>query len=169
MNDRRKLGFRILTVILVGAGIVFSALGDRMNQNQLLGCLVFWAFLVIWAAFIFWAGTWPLLPRLANEPQTHVPFAVGAGGLVFAICQIPLWSLLTHRFPPDKFTETQAVLATVGVVISLFAPAAPVVSGVSKQLWKANLEQRRKIKEKKDRSQPPAAPYSGPAARSPQG
>lgn len=157
MNDRRRLGFRLLTVILVGAGVVFSALGDRMNHNQLLGCLVFWAFLVVWASFMFWAGTWPLLPRLATEPQTRGPFALGAGGLLFAIGQIPLWSLLTHRFPPDKFTEGQAVLATIGIVVSLCAPAAPVVIKVSRQLWAANLEQRRKIKEKKDRSQPPAA------------
>ncbi len=156
-------------VILVGASVVFSALGDRMNQNQMLGCLVFWAFLMIWASFMFWAGSWPLLPRLATEPQTRVPFALGAGGLLFAIGQIPLWSLLTQRFPPDKFTEGQAVLATGGVVVSLFAPAAPIVIKVTRQLWTVNLEQRRKIKEKKNRSQPPAAPYSEPAQRSPQG
>lgn len=168
MNDRRKLGFRLLTGIIVGAGIVFSAFGERMNQNQLLGCLVFWAFLVIWASFMFWAGTWPLLPRLAREPQTRLPFAIGAGALIFAIGQIPLWSLMTHRFPPDKFTGTQAVLAAVGIVISLFAPAAPLVIGVSKQLWAANQEQRRRLKEKKTGSQPPTPPYSEPAARSPQ-
>ena len=159
MNDRKKLGFRILMGIMIGAGIVFSVLGDRMNQDQLFGCLVFWTFLVVWSSFMFWAGTWPLLSRLVNEPNTRVPFAIGAGALIFAICQIPLWSLMTHRFPPDKFTGTQAVIATVGVVFSLFAPAAPVVIGVSKQLWAANLEQRRKLKEKKDGGQQQTGVY----------
>ncbi len=159
-NDRKKLVFRLLMAIMIGAGIVFSALGDRMNRDQMFGYLVFWAFLVIWASFMFWAGTWPLFARLANEPKTRVTFGIGATALAFAICQMPMWSLMTHRFPPDKFTGTQAVIATVGVVISLFAPAAPVVIGVSKQLWAANLVQRRKFKQKTTGGQSPAAPYS---------
>jgi len=132
---------------MIGAGVVFSALGDRMNRDQMSGCLVFWTFLVVWASFMFWAGTWPLFARLADEPKARVPFGIGAAALIFAIFQIPMWSLITHRFPPNEFTGTQAVIATVGVVISLFGPAAPVVIGVSKQLWAANLQQRRKLKE----------------------
>lgn len=124
MRDRKKLAFTLLIGIILSASGVFAVLGDRMNQNQLLGCLAVWAFLIIWAGFMWWVGTWPVVSRLATEPDLKLSFAVGTGALVFAIVQVPLWGLMTHRFPPDNFTAMQGILATMGIVFGLFAPGA---------------------------------------------
>lgn len=150
-SNLRKAGWLLIAAggILIASFGVFGALGDRMNQNQLLGCLTGWAFLVVWAVFVWWVGTWRVRPRLATEPHFRLWFAVGTGALVFAIVQVPLWGLMTHRFPPDKFTVGQSILATIGVVFGLFAPGAPLVARVLKSIWQTNQEQRRKLKEKK--------------------
>ncbi|NLB54164.1 MAG: hypothetical protein GX811_00065 [Lentisphaerae bacterium] len=151
ISKRKTLAFRLFMGIIIVASAVFSVFGRQMDENQLFGCLIFWAFFTIWASFLFWVGTWPLVRHLAVDPQAKRQFAVGVAGLLFAIFQIPLWALMTGRFPPDKFTGFQAHLATCGIVISLFAPAAPVVIKVINEIWMFNQEQRHKLREKKQR------------------
>ena len=144
--SRNKLILRLFVGILLVSGAIFSFLGNTMNDNQLLGCLLTWAFLTVWAVFMFWAGSWPLIYRLGTDTHARRLFSLGVAGLAFAILQIPLWSLMTQRFPPDNFTLVQAILASCGAVISLIAPAAPTVIRIMKGIWLINQEQRRRLK-----------------------
>jgi hypothetical protein len=150
-TSRKKIGGTIFLVITVGASIVFSAFGDRMNRDQLFGCLVIWVFFVIWALFAFWFGGLPFFLRRFEDPSLKIPCAVAVISLAFAILQIPIWSLMTRQFPPDHFSSIQALLVTAGVVFSLFGPAAPFVFVLARQIWQVNQEQHRVLKEKKNK------------------
>jgi drug/metabolite transporter (DMT)-like permease len=157
-NQTRWIGRTINCVFFAHvAATIF--LGERMNQNQLLGCLVVWGLLASWAAGAFWHGARPFFKLQQEVPWLRVPCRVAPVALTFAVLQIPIWSLMTRQFPPDHFSNTQAYVFTAGVLFGLGGPMAPMLTGIGRRLREINKDQRRKIKEKKERSQQRPEPY----------
>lgn len=141
-------GLSGLFVVLL---VVASALGERMNQNPLLGCLIFWGVLASWAAALFWFASRPYFALRDALPILRIPCVFSVIALGFAALQLPLWSAMTTRFPPDQFSAVQAAVATVGVLFGLAGPGAPGIIVFVQRVWEMNKEQRRRIKERRGR------------------
>src|SRR5579871_5421743 len=110
----------ILVIIMV---VVLRLLGDRLNQNQMLGCLFVGAFLILLSFLAFLLGAIPFQPLGASDRVMRWAFVFACFSMVYAVAQIPLWCLITHRFPPGAMSGSQATWATIGVILSLFGPA----------------------------------------------
>lgn len=106
-----------------------------------------------------------LHPRTGTSSGTKevawltLPCRIAPVALAFALLQIPIWSLMTRQFPPAHFSNAQAYIATAGVLFGLGGPMAPMLAGIGRRLWEINQGQRRKIKEKKERSPQRPEPY----------
>jgi uncharacterized membrane protein YidH (DUF202 family) len=131
--------------------VVASVLGKRMNQNQLLGCLIFWGVLASWAAAFFWFASRPYFALRDAFPILRIPCFLSVIALVFAAIQIPIWGAMTKQFPPDHFSAVQAAVATVGVLFGLAGPGAPGIIVFVQRVWEMNKEERRRLKERRGR------------------
>jgi hypothetical protein len=56
---------------------------------------------------------------------------------------------MTHRFPPESFTEIQAVIVSAGLVASLLGSAMPWIILLFRQ-WAATKRQNELLKQEKD-------------------
>ena len=156
-NHTKWIGRTINGIFFAHVGVTMI-LGEKMNQNQLLGCLVVWGLFASWAGGAFWHGARPFFKLQKEVTWLKVPCRIAPIALVFAILQVPIWSLMTRQFPPDHFSNTQAYIVTAGVLFGLAGPMAPMLTGIGRRLREINKEQRRKIKEKKEQSQQRSGP-----------
>lgn len=138
-----------IAVVLVIGYIAITVLGNRLDKNQLLGCLVVGAFMLAFSVFAFLAGARPFRALGAHDRAMRRAFIFACLSLAYSILQIPLWSGMTHQFPPGTMNGTQAGFAAVGVVISLFGPAAPLIVRFGRSIRKRNKEQREALRRKK--------------------
>jgi hypothetical protein len=133
----------------LGLIAISLVLGEKMNQNQLLGCLLVWGFLVSWAVALFWSASRPFFALRHQFSVLRIPCFVSVIALIFAVIQIPIWSAMTNEFPPYHFSAAQATVTTLGVLFSLLGPGAPGIVVFAQRIWEINKEKRRSIKEKK--------------------
>ena len=157
MNSLTKdLIGKVLNSLCAGSFILAVILNERLNDNELLGCLVVWAILAFLAMALFWSDSLPFWPHLKDFPFLRHPFWVSIFAVLFAVLEIPIWSLMTGQFPPDDFTSQQASIVTAGVLFGMAGPAAPAGINFIRNVWDENRKQRQRIKDKK-RSQHPGA------------
>ena len=153
MNSLAKeLIGKALNILCAGSFILAVVLNERLNENQLLGSLVVWSILALWAMALFWSTSLPFWPHLRDFPFLRIPYVISLLAVIFAVVQIPIWSLMTGQFPPDDFSSRQAYIVTAGVVFGLVGPGAPAGINFIRNLWDENRKQRQEIKDRK--SQP---------------
>ena len=138
-----------VAAVLVISYIAINVLGNRLNNNQLLGCLVVGTFMFSISLLAFLFGARPFRALGPSDKTIRRAFIFACLSLAYSVLQIPLWSCMTHQFPPGKMSETQAGLATAGVVISLFGPAAPWIVRFVRFIRERNKEQREALRRKK--------------------
>jgi Na+/melibiose symporter-like transporter len=154
MEDKSKSKLiRAAGVFLATGFVVIEILGNRLNSNQLLGCLVVGAFMfgISLVAFLF--GALPFRTVGASDKTIRRAFIFACFSLAYSILQIPLWSCMTHQFPPGTMGDTQAGFVTFGVIISLFGPAAPLIVRFARFIRERDKEQALRRK-KAERDEP---------------
>src|SRR4051812_1364437 len=104
-----------VVVLAVALGVTARVLGDRLNRDQMLGCLVVGTFLFVVSLAFFFRGSLPYRSLGVSDASIRRGFQISSVCVVYALVQIPIWCLMTHRFPPDGFTEIQAVIVTAGL------------------------------------------------------
>jgi hypothetical protein len=62
---------------------------------------------------------------------------------------------MTRRFPPDGFTDVQAVIASAGLVVSTFGSATPWIILFCRQMRAANKRQKELSKQRKEAREKP--------------
>jgi hypothetical protein len=156
MADKPKS--KLITVVAIVLGIDYIAidvLGNRLNSNQLLGCLLVGPLMVGISLVAFLVGALPFRALGASDKTIQRAFIFACLCLVYSVLQIPLWSYMTHQFPPGTMNGTQAGFATVGAVFSLFGPAAPLILKIVRFIRQRNKEQRASLRRKKaERDEP---------------
>jgi len=155
MATKPKSLITAVSIVLVIGYVTMDVLGNRLNSNQLLGCLVVSAFIfgISFVGFLF--GALPFRALGASDKTMARAFVFACLSLVYSILQIPLWSFMTHQFPPGTMSGSQAGFAAVGVVISLFGPAAPWIIQFCRFIRTRNKEQREALRRKKaERDEP---------------
>lgn len=154
----KKPKSRLITAAFVVLAVGYTAitiLGDRLNSNQLLGCLVVGAFMLAISVLAFLFGALPFRALGTPDKTIRRAFIFACLSLAYSVLQIPLWSCMTHQFPPGTMSGTQAGFATAGAVISLFGPAAPFIVKLLRFIRERNKKQREALKRKKaERSGP---------------
>lgn len=134
---------------MVLSGLVFAAytLGERMNEDQMLGCLLVWALLATWALALFWNASRPYFRLREKIPALKIPCRISVVALILAVIQVPLWVLMTGQFPPDNFSGFQGVVMVAGVLLGGAGPGAPGILIFIRSLKAANRERHRRIQE----------------------
>lgn len=153
-KPKNKLITAVVAVVGIGY-IAIDVLGNRLNSNQLLGCLVVGAFMFAISLVAFLFGALPFRTLGASDKTIRRAFIFACLSLAYSVLQIPLWSYMTHQFPPGTMSGTQAGFATVGVVISLFGPAAPWIVRFVRFIRERNKEQREALRRKKEEHNEP--------------
>ena len=143
----------VVIVLAVVLGVTARILGDRLNRDQILGCLVVGAFLFIVSLAFFLRGSVPYRPLIASDAHIRWGFRFSTVCVAYALFQIPVWCLLTRCFPPDGFTDSQAVVVTAGVVISMFGSATPWIILFIRFLRARNEQQRALLKQRKNKNE----------------
>ena len=128
-------------------------LGNKLNQDQLLGCLLFMTLISLVSLALFSFRALPFKSLTQQDLVIKRSFTVAVLSLIFSFLQLPFWILLTGQFPPDHFSKSKALVATIGVVVALFGPAAPSIVMFYRQMAMANKAQRAAINEKKKANQ----------------
>jgi hypothetical protein len=142
--------------VVVGIGyVVINVLGNRLNNDQLLGCLVASAFMFSISLVGFLFGALPFRALGASDKAIRRAFIFACVSLVYSVLQIPIWTCMTHQFPPGTMNGTQAGFATVGVVIALFGPAAPWTVKFVRFVRERNMQQREALRRKKEERNEP--------------
>jgi len=130
--------------------VLTQALGKRIDQDQLLGCLLVWAFMFAASVAFFCRGALKFKDKTATDPGIHHAYHFAVLSLLLSAIQIPLWTIMTGEFPPNHFTEFQAVVVAGGVVVALFGPAAPWFVMFKRAMVVINNQQREEIKKCKE-------------------
>lgn len=145
----------VVTVLAVALYITGRALGVRLDREQTLGCLVFGAFHFILSLAFFLRGSVPYHALGASDAGIRRGFRFSLACVVFALFQIPIWSLMTRRFPPDGFTDGQSVVVIAGLLVSMFGSATPWIIFFFRYIRAANNRKRELSKQRKaDREKP---------------
>jgi hypothetical protein len=142
----------VVAGLAVAISIAATVLGKRLNSNQMLGCLVVWAFLFVSSLAFFLSCSLPFRSLGVSDPSIRRSFRFSSLCLVYALFQIPIWSLMTRRFPPGELTETQAVIVTAGLVISLFGPATLGIILFFRQI-RSHAKGQKPLSKERDRSE----------------
>jgi hypothetical protein len=145
---------RFSTAVAIALGVTARVLGNRLNRDQLLGCLVVGAFLFMVSLAFFLHGSLPYRSLGVSDASIRRSFLFSWVCVVYALFEIPIWCLITHRFPPDGFTEIQAVIVSAGLVVSLFGSATPWIILLFRQ-WAATKRQNELLKQQKDAHEKP--------------
>jgi hypothetical protein len=107
--------------------LVSQFAAERLKDHQTLGCIIFGVFAFSMSVVFFVQGAIPFRVLNSTDCAARFSFRFACASLAFSALQVPAWWLMTRRFPPDGFTRAQAIVATAGVVLSLFGPAAPLI------------------------------------------
>ena len=138
---RNTIG-KILNIACAGSFLTAVIMNERLNEDPILGSLVVWATLAFWAMSLFWSTSLPFMPHLREFRFLRIPFGMAVIAVLYAMLQIPIWSLMTGRFPPDHFTPKQAHIATAGVLFGMVGPGAPMGVNFFRNLWVKNRKPR---------------------------
>jgi hypothetical protein len=158
MTDKPKPKLvTVVAVVLVIGYIAITALGKRLDSNQLLGCLLVGTFMFGISLLAFLVGALPFRALGASDKTIQRAFIFACLCLVYAVLQIPLWCRMTHQFPPGKMGDTQSGFAAFGVVLSLFGPAAPLIVRFGRYFRARSKEQREVLRRKKAEHDEPGA------------
>jgi hypothetical protein len=114
-------------------GVAMMLLGDRLNHDQMLGCLLVGTFMIVMSFLFFLMGAMPFRELVTTDRAMRWAFVFACGSLAYAVLQIPVWCWMTHSFPPDSMSSTQALWATMGVLVSLAGPFAPLAVRISRR------------------------------------
>jgi hypothetical protein len=148
----KSVGILVIIMVVVG-----RLLGDRMNHDQMLGCLFVGSFLILFSFLAFLLGAIPFRALGAADRVIRWAFVFACFALAYSVAQIPLWCLMTHRFPPATLSSNQATWATIGVILSLFGPAAPLVIRIGRGIGTRDKEQRATLRRKNEDEDRPRA------------
>lgn len=146
---------KAITIVLCICIAVTRIHGTHRNDDQLLGCLVAWVAMTAFAILFFIYGALPFRTLGASDAVIRRAFVIACIALIFSVCQIPLWSWMTHEFPPGTMNDGQATVATVGVLFGLFGPAAPLLVKIGRFIRARNKAQREASRRRKlERNEP---------------
>ena len=156
MAKQMKKTTTIILGLAIAAYITLQTLGA---SGQMVGMAMFGLFVFLTALIFFIKGTLPFIKD--KNLKTVRLVRLGAGCLVFSALIIPFWSLITWRFPPDKFNTATAWVATASLLIAVFGSAAPTIQRLYIGFVELNRVQREEIKRRKNRQQSvPSNPHS---------
>ena len=144
---------RLIGALAVGAYIVLQRYG---SIDQLVGMAMFGTLVFLIALFLFLKATYPHIGK--SDPTMARDVRIGIACLILSALLIPLWSLMTWRFPPDGFTMTTAAAATTTLLVAVIGSAAPWIHRAVSGLIAMNRIQREELRKKKS-SQPERGPY----------
>jgi len=139
-----------VVVLAVALYVTARVLGDRLDRDQRLGCLVVGAFLFLVSLAFFLRGSLPYRSLGASDANIRRGFRFSSVCAAYALFQIPIWCWMTHRFPPGGFTEIQAYIVAAGVVVSMFGSATPWIILFCRDIRAANKQQKELLKQRKD-------------------
>lgn len=117
---------------------IMPLLGDRMNREPVLGCFVVGSFLFFISLSFFLWGALPYSNLTTTDTTVRSAFRFSLCCVAYSLFQIPLWSILSGRFPPDGFNTYQAIFITTGVTISMFGSPGPFLVMLYRRLKAAN-------------------------------
>ena len=137
-------------ILVIVTAVVIGILGDRLNHDQMLGCLLVGSFMILLSFLFFLLGAIPFRALGTSDRVIRWAFFIACFSLVYSVAQIPIWCLMTHSFPPATMSSSQAVGATFGVIISIFGPAAPLVVKIGRRVIARDKEQRSALRHKKE-------------------
>jgi len=144
---------RLIGVLAIVAYVLLHRYGSK---DQIVGMAMFGALVFLMALFLFLKGTYPHMGKDDPKTKRHVRIAVAC--LILSALLIPIWSVMTWRFPPDGFTMTTALAATATLPIAVMGSATPWIHRFVSGLIALNRIQREEIRKKKS-SQPERGPY----------
>lgn len=144
---------RLIGILAILAYVVLQRYGSK---DQIVGMALFGVLVFLMALFLFLKGTYPHWRKEDPKTQRHVRIAIAC--LILSALLIPIWSLMTWRFPPDGFTMITALAATTTLLIAVFGSATPWIHRFVSGLIAINRIQREEIRKKKS-SQPERGPY----------
>lgn len=132
------------TIILTAATMVgvFSGLGKKVDENQLLGLVLLGAFFSSLSGAFFYFASFQNRALFEKSLILRNCYRFAIGCFVFSFLQIPLWSLLTGHFSPRDFTEVGALIVTIGIILSLLGPASPWIVGFIRELIEIDKQNR---------------------------
>jgi len=127
-------------IVLIAALILgcFSGLGNKVNENQLMGAVLFGALLCSMSGISFYFASFQNRNLFENDTVLRKAYRFAIACFVFSFLQIPIWSVLTGHFPPKGFSGIGALIATIGVVLCLVGPAVPWLFGFLREMNEIN-------------------------------
>lgn len=147
-STTRWIGRTLCTVFSILAIVVYMP-SERMEQDQMLGCLVAWALISSWASALFWHASRPYFPLREKLPALRIPCRISVVALVIAVIQVPLWGVMTGQFPPYNFSGIQVAVVIIGVLFGMVGPGAPGILVFTRSMEAANKERLRRIRDDK--------------------
>ncbi len=138
-NSTRKI--MKISIILVAALIfgVFSGLGKELNENPLLGAILFQTLLCSISGISFYFATFQNRTLFKDDSVLRKAYRFAVGCFAFSFIQLPVcWPLFLGYFTTKGFRGIGVLFVTIGVVLSIFGPATPWLIGFVRELNVAN-------------------------------
>ncbi len=111
--------------LLVLFAMALGAMGDYLDANPVVGCLVIGLLIPIASLLAFSLGTLPKWREAQQDTALKIAVIIGSAGLAVSVLHIPLWVLLTREFPPQNFGSAAAAVATLAIGFSILGPLLP--------------------------------------------
>ena len=118
----------VKSILIIIAALIFGVVmgqGEKLNENDFLGTIVIGSSLFSISSIFFYCASFQYRKELFKDQKLKVAYYFSVGSLLLSLFQIPVWVLITGQFPPRGFTDVQALIVTIIVLIALFGPAAP--------------------------------------------
>ena len=118
-----KISGGLLVLCIMAAAVM----GDYLDANPVVGCLVAGLLIPIISLCVFSVGTLPEWHESQQGTALKIAVIIGYAGLAVSVLHIPLWVLLTREFPPENFGSATAAVATLAVSFSILGPLLPIL------------------------------------------